>query len=53
MSFVDNLVKCNVRTNCSKTSMRWASPGGLVLKFSVLHFSGLGLVPGYGPALLC
>ena len=30
-----------------------ASPGGLVVKFSALHFSDLGLVPRHGPTLLC
>ena len=29
-----------------------ASPGGLVVKFCVLVFSGLGLVPGHGPTPL-
>ena len=29
-----------------------ASPGGLVAKFSVLHFDGPGLVLGHGPTTL-
>ena len=30
----------------------WGRPGGLVVKFGMLHFSGLGLVPRHGPTPL-
>ena len=32
--------------------MIWASPSGLVVKLSMLCFSGPGLVPGHGPTPL-
>ena len=32
--------------------MKWAGPGGLVVKYGKLCFGGLGLPPGCGPTLL-
>ena len=35
-----------------KKGYHWGWPHGLVVKFSMLHFGGLGLVPGHGPTPL-
>ena len=44
---------CIHKCTCIKTC-KWGWPHGLVIKFSVLCFSSLGLVPGCGPTpLVC
>ena len=30
-------------------NLSWGGPHGLVVKFSVLHFGGLGSLPRHGP----